>query len=385
MTDLPATTDVAIVGGGFAGMSTAWALRRLGIAAVVLEREPAPGRFASGRSAGLGRQLAEDDATTALTVRGAAVLRGELASAWQACGGILSFDDAGLADEYAARAARFGVGVQRLDRAGVAARWPGAAGLPIAAALQVASDGVIDVGALLAALSRGVAVVCRAAVERAAPAARGVELTTARGRLHAQVVVDAAGAWAGELTGDPPLEAFKRHVYVLEAAAPSSAPYLWHLGAGEVYVRADAGGLLASPCDAAITAPADQQPDAAGEAMLRARLASSTWRDAAIARRWHGPGWCGPPGSAGMARRHRRRSARWSPARASPRWRRAADRSPRCEIRGVRSCHGAAHVERRCQSSSSRATHGARLKHFTASAPPWISHACIDLLTRSTP
>ena len=54
-------TDVAIIGGGFAGMSTAWALTQRGVNAVVLEREAAPGRFASGRSAGLGRQLAEDD------------------------------------------------------------------------------------------------------------------------------------------------------------------------------------------------------------------------------------------------------------------------------------------------------------------------------------
>jgi D-arginine dehydrogenase len=284
--DLPTTTDVAIVGGGFAGVATAWALRRRGVAAVVLEREAAPGRFASGRSAGLGRQLAEDDATSALTIRGAEVLRGELAVAWQACGGILSFDQAAAAEEYAARAARVGVGVERLDRAGVAARWPGAAALPVAAALYVPSDGVIDVWALLAAFARDVAVVCGAAVERIEPGRRGVRLTTSRGGLSAQVVVDAAGAWAGELTGDPPLDAFKRHVYVLEAAVRSDAPFLWHLGAEEIYVRGDAGGLLVSPCDAAITAAADQQPDATGEAMLRARLAGSAWRDAPIARGW---------------------------------------------------------------------------------------------------
>ncbi|HEY0986959.1 MAG TPA: FAD-dependent oxidoreductase, partial [Kofleriaceae bacterium] len=76
---LPTITDVAIIGGGFAGAATAWALARRGVAAVVLEREAAPGRFASGRSAGLGRQLAEDDATSALTIRGAELLRRELA------------------------------------------------------------------------------------------------------------------------------------------------------------------------------------------------------------------------------------------------------------------------------------------------------------------
>jgi len=284
--EIPRASDVAIIGGGFAGIATAWALARRGVAAVVLEREPAPGRFASGRSAGLGRQLAEDDATSGLTIRGAAVLRGELAAVWRPCGGILSFDESAAADDYAARAARLGVAVERIDRARVAAHWPGIGALPIAAALAVPSDGVIDVAGLLAALGRGVDVVCGAGVERIEPAGRGVRLITQRGAVTAAVVVDAAGAWAGGLTGDAPLASFKRHVYVLEAAAPVAAPYLWHLGADELYVRGDAGGLLVSPCDAAATAPADQQPDAAGDAALRARLASSAWRSAAVARGW---------------------------------------------------------------------------------------------------
>lgn len=286
MQEIPSTSDVAIVGGGFAGIATAHALARRGVRAVVLEREAAPGRFASGRSAGLGRQLAEDDATSALTIRGAALLRGELAEAWRPCGGILSFDDAAEADGYAARAARLGVTVERLDRAGVVARWPGVGALPIAAAVHIPSDGVIDIAALLAALARDARVVCGAAVERVEPAGRGVRLTTPRGAVEAAVVVDAAGAWAGALTGDPPLASFKRHVYVLEAAADAGAPYLWHLGAGELYVRGDAGRLLVSPCDATATAPADQQPDATGDAALRARFAGSAWRAAPIARSW---------------------------------------------------------------------------------------------------
>jgi D-arginine dehydrogenase len=288
--EIPSTSDVAIIGGGFAGFATAWALARRGAAAIVLEREAAPGRFASGRSAGLGRQLAEDDATSALTIRGAAVLRGELAEVWRPVGGILSFDDARLAGDYAARAARFGVAVERLDRAAVAARWPGIGALPIAAALHVPSDGVIDVAGLLAALGRGVRVICDAAVERIDPAAGGARLVVRRGdaavSLDARVVVDATGAWAGALTADPPLASFKRHVYVVEAAASGAAPYLWHLGAGELYVRGEAGQLLVSPCDQAATAPADQQPDALGDAALRDRLAGSAWSGAPVVRRW---------------------------------------------------------------------------------------------------
>jgi glycine/D-amino acid oxidase-like deaminating enzyme len=86
--ELPSSVTVAIIGGGFAGAATAWALRRVGITdVIILEREVALGRFASGRSAGLGRQLAEDDHTTALTVRGAALLR-QLPGVWTPTGGI---------------------------------------------------------------------------------------------------------------------------------------------------------------------------------------------------------------------------------------------------------------------------------------------------------
>lgn len=286
MAELPTTIDVAIIGGGFAGAATAWALARRGVPAVVLEREPALGRFASGRSAGLGRQLAEDDATSQLTIRGAAVLRGELAAAWQPCGGILSFDQQAAAEQYAARAARFGVPVTWLDRDGVLARWPGADDLPIAAGLLVPSDGVIDVAALLAAFARAAAVVLDARVERLEPTPGGARLITPRGALDARVVVDATGAWAGELTGDAALDSFKRHVYLLEAEPIAGAPYLWHLGADELYVRGAGAELMVSPCDARPTAAADQQPDSIGDAMLHVKLASCAWSTARVSRRW---------------------------------------------------------------------------------------------------
>jgi D-arginine dehydrogenase len=287
--DLPTTTDVAIVGGGFAGIATAWALTQRGVRAVVLERESAPGRFASGRSAGLGRQLAEDDATSALTIRGAERLRGALAAAWQPCGGILGFDRDADAEIYEARAHRLGVAVERMDRRTTLARWPALGALPIAAALHVPSDGVIDVVVLLAALARDATVVCSAGVERIARVERGdrqLRLTTARGPLEARVVVDAAGAWAGGLTGDPPLASLKRHVYVLEATAPAGAPFLWHLGADELYVRGDAGGLLVSPCDAQSTTAADQQPDDHGRSVLADRLARTALAGTPIVRQW---------------------------------------------------------------------------------------------------
>ena len=288
MSALSTQVDVAIVGGGFAGCATAWALAARGVRAVVFEREPELGRQASGRGAGLGRQLTEDDATSALAIRGASLLRERFASVWAPTGGVLSFDDPDHAYGYLARARRLGVPHEVVDRGHVVRRWPTLEGLPIASAIYVPSDGVIDIRALLAAFAEGNAVVRGVAVVRVSDDARGarVELSNERS-LIARVVVDAAGAWAGRVTDDPPLESYKRHLFVVESAPQADAPYLWHLGRDELYVRCDGGATLASPCDAEPTPPVDQQPSPDADARLRVRFAAApALATAAIVRRW---------------------------------------------------------------------------------------------------
>jgi D-arginine dehydrogenase len=287
VSELPRTVDVAIVGAGFAGMATAWWLGRRGVRDVlVFEREPELGRYASGRSAGMGRQLAEDDLVTGLTVTGAAHLRQLFPKVWTPTGGILSFDDVAHARAYAQRAERMGVTAQRIDRAAVLAHWPQLAHVDIAGALWVPTDGLIDIHALLAAFAQGARVIRETAVERILPTERGATLLTSRGAFVARVVVDAAGAWAGRVIGDPLLDSFKRHVYVLEGVAAATAPFVWHLGKSELYVRAIDGQIMTSPCDGTPTGPGDQQPDASGEALMRSRLAGSPLAAAPIARSW---------------------------------------------------------------------------------------------------
>jgi glycine/D-amino acid oxidase-like deaminating enzyme len=281
--DLPARADVAIIGGGFAGCATAWALAERGVRAVILEREAELGRHASGRGAGLGRQLAEDDATSVLAIRGAHLLRLRFPSVWSQTGGLLAFDDPQRANEYVARARRLDVVHTVVDRAAVLSHWPAFAGLPIEAAIHVPTDGVIDVRALLAQLAAGADVVHEAPVVRVSDG----RIETARGAIEARVVVDAAGAWAGASTGDPPLDTHKRHLYVLRARPLAGAPYLWYVGADELYVRADRANLLVSPCDATVTRPGDQQPTPDGDACLAARLrAAPALAGALVVQRW---------------------------------------------------------------------------------------------------
>jgi len=273
-----ASVDVAIVGGGFAGAATAWALVRAGVGdVVVLERETELGRFASGRGAGLGRQLADDDDTTALTVRGARVLSGELHDCWLASGGVLGFDDPALAEVYAARAAAFEVDVAPIDRESIVQLWPIAGRLDIACGLAVHGDGIIDIKRLLSHYaSSGARIELGTEVVAIEP---GV-VVTRTGRIAAKVIVDASGAWAGRLTGDAPLDAFKRHLFVVEASSPGE-PYLWHLGRREVYLRRDGGGILASACDATRTSPEDLAVDPAARAALADLLG-----DVSVSREW---------------------------------------------------------------------------------------------------
>lgn len=285
--DLPRSADVVIIGGGFAGMATAWALAVRGVTdVIVVEREADLGRYASGRSAGLGRQLAETDALTALTVRGAALLRENFSHAWTPTGGVLSFDNAEHAQEYVERAARFGIEVEPLSREMVLGHWPALDAVEIVTALHTPSDGVIDVQALLTAFAAKAQVVCSAGVTGIVPLAGGARMLTGRGDIVARVVVDATGAWAGQALGDPALASFKRHVYLLEAEATAGSPFVWHLGACELYVRGAGAEVLASPCDSMPTAAGDQQPDDDGESKLRRAFADSALAAAPIARAW---------------------------------------------------------------------------------------------------
>lgn len=288
MSELPASVDVAIIGGGFAGLATAWALGRRGVQAIVLERESSLGRYASGRGAGLGRQLAEDDSTTALTIRGAAMLRTDLSAAWTPTSGVLGFDDPANAEAYGARAARHGLAVRVLDRDAVLAYWTALDGVMTNTGLFVQTDGVIDTKVLLQLYAAAVRVELACGVTHVEPGGIGAEVMTKRGTIAARVVVDASGAWAGALTNDAPLDVFKRHLFVLEATSRSDAPWIWHLGRQELYARTDGDGVLVSVCDASREPAGDAQPDEIGASALRAILgrAAPEWDGRAVKRAW---------------------------------------------------------------------------------------------------
>ncbi len=268
---------MVIVGGGFAGAATAYALsRRPGAPSVVLlERERGPGHHASGRNAALGRQLVDDERVTDLTLRGAAFLRDPEPSfsdtrLWSPVGSLLLADSEADARALAGRAENRSIAHERVSMAEAAQRFPLLDGAAGAGGIYVPGDGVIDVHGLLmgylrGATRRGASVELGAEVsfiERENHGAGDFVVGTRRRSVRARCVVVAGGAWTARVAGlagarDPGLSPIRRHLLVT-APVPSidpMAPFVWHLGAREYYARPEGAGLLLSGCDEAITEP----------------------------------------------------------------------------------------------------------------------------------
>lgn len=300
MDPLPARAEVAIVGGGVAGLATAWALTERGVRGsgrvVVLERDAALASHASGRNAAMCRALAEDDAWTALTAAGAAFLRTPptgFARAPLVDGrGAVLLAGAAVADELRARALRFAIRHEPIGAADVAARWPG---LDVGrGGVWFPDDGVIDLGVLVesyvaAARAGGVRIVTGADVSAAEPQTAGITVRTARGAIDVQQVVIAAGAWGDEVTARARvagvgLVSRRRHIMALLAHA-ADAPIVWDVDGDEWYVRPAGPEVWASACDSDVVPAGVVDARVAAEAEVRARLPESL-AHAPTARLW---------------------------------------------------------------------------------------------------
>lgn len=279
---LPSSVDIAVVGGGLAGAATAWALRASGKTVVVLEREAALGCFASGKNAGLARQLVDDDDGSRLTTAGVAWLSGpgRECAEFVATGSILTFENDAARQRYAERATRLGVAYQLIASTELAAFWPQLKTVHTPA-LLVPGDGTFNPMALLRSYLVDVPVVMAASVLSASKISDDVELRTSVGDVRARIVVNAAGAWAGPVasalgTEPPELSPIKRHITLANYQVPAHTPYVWHLGTEQAYARPHPDGVLLSSCDSRVAAPDEQAVDLGASAVERlARL--SAW------------------------------------------------------------------------------------------------------------
>lgn len=303
---------VVVIGGGLAGAATAWALTRRGHRVTLLEQEPQPGVHASGRNAGLIRQVVADPAVAQLAREGAELLLDPPDDLREAADDqplvrqtgsvLLAGEGAAQALRTAARDAR-AAGVDcRLRRAERVTRLLGLTPAKGGLAVDTPTDGVADphqvLSALLEAARRGGAEVKLEAPARLRSSqsgrVSGVEVGSEL--VAADVVVNAAGPWAANLVSEaggltPELVSYRRHLFYTGAieGVDADAPWVWDVERG-FYLRPESSGLLLCACDADAHPPGDARPDeAAGELLAEkvARLAPE-WVDHPVARSWAG-------------------------------------------------------------------------------------------------
>lgn len=309
-----ARAQCVIVGGGFAGIATAYQLVRRGLGdVVILEQETLPGTHSSGRNAGMIRQLVFDEAIASLAREGAAHVRdaavrwnlphlvcrtGSLLLGGPSCWSRLT----AAADE----ARRNGLDVEVWSRREVESRVAATAGGDFQGGVYTPSDGTVDAHTLLHSYlreaERGGARLLRASKleDIVIDATRRVAaVRTSAGEIETRCVVNAAGAWAadiGRLAGatSVPLVPYRRHLFYTgplpdRLDASSFWPFLWN-EEHHVYLRPESGGLLLSPCDQTASEPGIPATSIEAAELLARKLQRAFPRelDLPVAKSWAG-------------------------------------------------------------------------------------------------
>jgi D-arginine dehydrogenase len=288
--------DIAIVGAGMAGASLAAALAPHA-RVLLLEAESQPGFHATGRSAafwsetygGPGVQPLTSASGPALAAAGVLAPLGSLH--------IGRAEDNAAIDAFLADFADTSVTLEERDPRtivpGLRPAWTRAVYEPSCAYIDVAG---LHAGYLAQARAAGATVTTDAALLAAERDAGGWRISTPAGEQRADILVDAAGAWADEVAiraGVAPLDirAFRRTMVQLRSdpAAPAGLPHVAHI-AGSFYFKPEAGGRLwLSPHDEIASAPCDAQPEELDVAVAIDRFEQVVdWRVSALEHKWAG-------------------------------------------------------------------------------------------------
>jgi D-arginine dehydrogenase len=297
--------DFIVIGAGMAGASAAWGLSRLG-RTVLLERESQPGYHSTGRSAALFMEGRGNTIMRALTRAGRSFFEApppEFTSPpFLTRRGVLTFSppemEAEFNKEFAELAAtlpktqiltpaqaREKFPLLKVDRNPLAFFEPDAVDLDVHAIHQGFLRGFKASGGVLHTYSEVTGI------------ASGWEIEVSDGRKwRAPVLVNAAGAWVdviAEIAGVKKIGlAPKRRTAILFDPPAGHHVEPWPTAnaiAQNLYVKPDAGKLLASPADEAPSEPTDAQPEELDVAIVIDRM--ETEFDVTVGRpshRWAG-------------------------------------------------------------------------------------------------
>ena len=288
--------DVAIVGAGMAGASLAAAIGPRA-RVLLLEGEDTPGYHATGRSAAFWSETYGGPGVQPLTTASGAALRD---------GGFLEAlgslhvgraVDASAVDAFLAAFAGSGVELREVDpRAhvpGLRAEWSRGVFEPSSTYIAVAA---LHAHYLAQAKRAGAVLVTSAPFHAATRDAGGWRIETGAGAFAADILVDAAGAWAdavAQAAGVRPIgiTAYRRTMVQLatDPPAPLAMPHVADIS-GNFYFKPEAGGRVwLSPHDETPVDPHDVQPEELDIAIAIDRFEHVVdWRVAKVERRWAG-------------------------------------------------------------------------------------------------
>jgi D-arginine dehydrogenase len=301
--ELPTNASVVVVGGGIAGLASAWQLAELGVRDVLLlEAEPLFAAHASGRNAAIFLPLEESLSAVWLAGRSRDLLDARIGTSWLASHGVALVAKAHDAiDELRYAARRLGLFHEHWSEEELTEGVPLLEGGECTQAIYLPLGGVMDVDLVLSrmrhwAARAGATLATRAkvaAIECGEGSVRGVLLADGR-RVSCERVVLAAGAWGGELGAAAgaklALSPLRRHLVQLqgEHMPRRDTPVVWRVDEG-VYYRPESGGILASPCDETPSAPCTPESDPRAVEQLTpllARLAPKLMEGATVQRSW---------------------------------------------------------------------------------------------------
>ena len=281
-------SDVVIVGAGIAGASLAAEIA--GAASVtILEAESQPGFHSTGRSAAFWSESYGGPLIRPLTTASGPAL-----APWLRPRGAAHIADARGRSALEGLAADFPDLFEPMDRAALEAAIPGLRpGWDHGLFEPSCAD--IDVAGLHAACLRGQRVVTGA---RLIGAERDVcwRIATTAGSFEADILVNAAGAWADEVAGLSGaarlgIRPYRRTIAQLrtDPPAPEGLPLVID-AAGRFYFKPEPGGRLwLSPHDETPCDPCDCAPEEIDVALAIDRFEQAVdWRVEAVERKWAG-------------------------------------------------------------------------------------------------
>lgn len=265
--------EIAIIGAGFAGASTAWHLADKGITdVVILEREDVPGQHASSQNAGIMRQFSIDSAISRATFRGAGFILTppfKWGKILDQVGSLLLFKKSNYKKTQKTIELEAGMGLELevISKKQAISKISILEDAEFDYAVWTKTDGVIDVHKFLVSYLND-------ATHNGVTLKTGEELInvkinkdntftiiTNEEEYKVKKIVNAAGAWAASIASvvgatNIKLAPYRRHLYstVPMDGIDNKWPFVYDIE-HKYYFRPESGGLLLCACDEDIAKP----------------------------------------------------------------------------------------------------------------------------------